>query len=102
MVIILSIKSVLDLDMDTYTFVIGFSYVHILIIMLKLHYNTLSIHEKLNESVICNNEKTHMQFYLRFEFGPNKTMQYEIKAFILTTYFPTFLFASWRKKLSLF
>ena len=43
-----------------------------------------------------------MQFYQQFEIGLNKTMQYEIKAFILTKYFPTFLFASWRKKISLF
>lgn len=43
-----------------------------------------------------------MQFYQQIRIGPNKTMQYEIKAFILTKYFPTFLFASWRKKISSF
>ena len=102
MVIILSIKSVLDLDMGTFIFVIAFPYIHMLILMWKWHYKILLTHEKLNESIICNNEKTHMQFHQQFEIGLNKTMQYEIKAFILTKYFPTLLFASWRKKVSFF
>ena len=102
MVIILSIKSVLDLDMDTYIFVIAFRRIPILITMWKSHYNILSTQEKLNESLICSQEKTHMQLYRQIRIGPNKTMQYEIKAFILTKYFPTFLFAFWRKKISSF
>ena len=43
-----------------------------------------------------------MQFYQKIRVGPNKTMQYEIEAFIFTKYIPTFLFASWRKKISSF